>query len=397
MAKILMTVPPLAGHINPALAVAAQLKARGHTVEWALHGALAGDKLPAGEKLYSLPAGDALNLAESSREVRGLESVRFFYDDFCLPLARGSLAPLEKIVRQCAPDLIFCDHQMLAGAMVARKLNIPWLTSITTSASILKMSPMLDDWIAEKFLELQTLYPLPALVERPDFSPYGAIVFSSEQLLGDKFERVPATYHFVGPAYSGRAAVCDFPWHRLDHNKKKILISLGTVSRDRSARFYEVMIAALADMDVQIVMVAPEEIAARAPHNFIVQTRVPQVELLPHMDAVICHAGHNTVCETLSFGLPLIVAPIRDDQPVIARQVIDAGAALFMRFGKVTAATARATVAQLLGDASLRRNAQRLAQSFQNLGGATQAVNIIEQQLQNNNYIGKAENARVFC
>jgi MGT family glycosyltransferase len=374
-------MPPLAGHINPALAVASQLQARGHEVAWALHSALAENRLPADARVLSLPA-DALRLVDCPREVRGLESVRFFYEDFYLPLARGSLFPLEKIAREYAPDFMLCDQQMLAGALVARKLNIPWLTSVTTTASILKMSPQHDAWVAQKFSEFEAIYPLPEMRERPDFSPAGVIVFSSRQLIGDQLECFPARYFFVGPAYGARAIEEKFPWEKLDSNKRKILISLGTVSRDRTARFYEVMMNALADMDIQVVMVAPEEIAANAPKNFIVQPRVPQLELLPHMDAVICHAGHNTVCESLAQGLPLIVAPIRDDQPVIARQVIDAGAGLFMRFGKVTPATARATVEQLFADADLKNNAQRLAQSFEGLGGARRAAALIEMQLQ---------------
>lgn len=400
-----MVMPPLAGHINPALAVAGQLQARGHDVAWALHGVLAANRLPADARVFSLPADVNLDLSENSREVRGLESVRFFYEDFCLPLARGSLAPLEKIARDYQPDLIFCDHQMLAGAYVARKLGIPWLTSVTTTASILKMSSLLDDWMAQKFSELNASYPLPELIARPDFSPYGVIVFSSPQLVGDKFERVAANYHFVGPAYGQRVDCDNFPWHRLDANKRKILISLGTVSRDRTTRFYEVMMAALADLDIQVVMVAPEALVPQAPKNFIVQSRVPQLQLLPYMDAVICHAGHNTVCETLAQGLPLIVAPIRDDQPVVARQVVDAGAGLFMRFGKVTAATARATVEQLLSDSELKRNAMLLAESFSTLGGAERAAMIIERQLhfqlqlhnQRNQEVGNRGNQHVLC
>lgn len=381
MAKILMTMPPLAGHINPAQAVAAQLQARGHTIAWALHSALTENYLPADAHVFSLPVTTVANEVEKPPEVRGLESLRFFYEDFCLPLAQNSLRPLEKIARDYAPDLIVCDHQMLAGALVASKLNIPWFSLVTTTASTLKMQPLLDAWLIEQLHDLQTMYGMPSVIDRPDFSPYGVIVFSSQQLLGEKLERVPALYHFVGPAFANRAVVPDFPWQRLDPKKRKILISLGTVSRDRSARFYEVMMAALGDLDIQVIMVASPDMIAAAPANFIVQARVPQVELLPHLDAVICHAGHNTVCETLSFGLPLIVAPIRDDQPVIARQVIDAGAGLFMRFGKVSVATARATVEQLLGDEDLKQNAQRLAQSFRSLGGALQAADIIEAQL----------------
>jgi UDP:flavonoid glycosyltransferase YjiC (YdhE family) len=87
------------------------------------------------------------------------------------------------------------------------------------------------------------------------------------------------------------------------------------------------------------------------------------------------------VCEALSFGLPLIVAPIRDDQPIVARQVIDAGAGLFMRYGKVTAATARAAVEELLREPGYRNGALRLKESFQRLGGASQAASILERFL----------------
>jgi UDP:flavonoid glycosyltransferase YjiC (YdhE family) len=79
--------------------------------------------------------------------------------------------------------------------------------------------------------------------------------------------------------------------------------------------------------------------------------------------------------------LPLIVAPIRDDQPTVARQVIDAGAGMFMRYGKVTVATARATVEELLRESAYRDGALRLKESFQDLGGASQAANILERFL----------------
>jgi UDP:flavonoid glycosyltransferase YjiC (YdhE family) len=87
----------------------------------------------------------------------------------------------------------------------------------------------------------------------------------------------------------------------------------------------------------------------------------------------------------LSFGLPLIVAPIRDDQPIVARQVIDAGAGLFMRYGKVTVATARAAVEELLREPGYRHGALRLKESFQHLGGASQAASILERFLQGEN------------
>jgi MGT family glycosyltransferase len=390
MAKMLIVVPPLTGHINPAMSLAADLLLRGHEVAWAVHRDLIPDLLPADAEVHALSVESNMELSKRSPGVRGLESVKFFYEQFCLPLARASLQPLRDIVQAVKPDLMICDHQMLAGALVARAQKIPWFTLASTNVSILKMSAVIDAWIEEQFAALQRDFGLP-VEARPDFSSHGVIVFSSETLLGGKYACYEAPYHFVGPALTHRPQAVEFPWQELHSGASKMLISLGTVSRDRGVRFYEVMMEALENLTVtdsslsrrslQIVMVAPEELRDRAPANFIVRPRVPQVALLAHMDAVLCHAGHNTVCEALSFGLPLIVAPIRDDQPIVARQVIDAGAGLFMRYGKVTAAAARAGVQELLREPAYRNGALRLKESFQRLGGASQAASILERFL----------------
>jgi MGT family glycosyltransferase len=302
-----------------------------------------------------------------------------FFEDYTLPMARQMLTPLEAIARNFCPEAMVVDHQLPGAALVARKLGLPWATLVTTTASILKMSPAVDAWVANEYRALQQAYMPPDLVvERPDFSPHAVIVFSTETLLGNAHARIEAPYHFVGPARGGGRQVVDFPWGWLREGTKKLLISLGTVSRDRDTRFFEVMMAALASMpDVQAVMVAPDALAAQAPPNVLVRSYVPQLELLERVDGVVCHAGHNTVCEALSCGLPLILAPIRDDQPVIARQVIDAGAGLFMRYGKVSPAEAGRTIEKLLGTPALVENARRLARDLLAAPGAAGAAEVI--------------------
>ena len=49
MARILFTVPPLTGHINPALSVAAELELLGHDVRWAV-----AESARSGERALSL-------------------------------------------------------------------------------------------------------------------------------------------------------------------------------------------------------------------------------------------------------------------------------------------------------------------------------------------------------
>ncbi len=378
MARILFALPPLIGHLNPMLAVAAQLSAAGHELAWAIHTRQLGASLPEAARVFSLDAGDQVTTVVLPT-VRGLESVRLFFEDYALPMAEQSLPLIEQAALSFEPDVMVVDHQMIAGALVARKLGIAWLTSITTSASILRMSPMLDDWVAGQYTSLQQRY-MPdesesAQVDRPDFSPWLNLVFSIEELLGTEHARIEAPYAFLGPASGQGRREIDFPWQWLRADCRHILVTLGTISRDRDTRFFEVIMAAIADMPtVQAVLVGPASLKAIAPANVLVRDFVPQVELLKKMHGVICHAGHNTVCETLLHDLPMIVAPIRDDQPIIARQVINAGAALFMRHGKVTVATAKTTIDALLNTPELSHQAARLGAVLRQSSGAAGAA-----------------------
>ncbi|VUD47106.1 Demethyllactenocin mycarosyltransferase [Thalassocella blandensis] len=381
MATFLFVVPPLTGHINPLLPVAEDLAKKGHFVAWAGHTEVVSQHIPASQPCFPLPSNESTFVDENWHKVRGLESVKFFYEYFCLPMALRCLAPLEKIVDELNPDVIFCDHQMIAGALVARKKEIPWVSSVTTTASILKLLDVIDNWLADKLADLQKAYGMKQIVERPDFSDYGCVVFSSQALIGQDKEYFDAPYHFVGPAINQRRKPTDFPWEKLEDNKRKILISLGTVNRDRCTRFYDIMIEALKDEDVQVIMVAPENYEAEIPDNFIVQSRVPQLELLSHVNLVVSHAGHNTVCETLSHAKPLVVSPIRDDQSVIARQVVDAGAGLSLRFGKVSVAKAKQTIFSVLDDPSYLLAAARIQRSFEPLQGSKQAALVLESLL----------------
>ena len=73
---------------------------------------------------------------------------------------------------------------------------------------------------------------------------------------------------------------------------------------------------------MQAIIVGPPDLLPDPPGNVLVVPSVPMLALLPRLDAVISHGGMNTVCETLAHGVPLVLAPIRHDQPVVASQVV---------------------------------------------------------------------------
>ena len=378
--RFLFVVPPLTGHVNPTIAVAAALASRGHEVAWVAHPRRVRPLLPENAELIALDDGVSDDVWKPvlarARNVRGLESFQFLWDEVLLPLARGMLPGVERAIASYKPDVVVVDHQALGGALACRKLGVHWATLCTTSASIVdpfKDLPKVAEWMQAKLTDLQVETNVPP-TRQFDLSPERVIVFSTKALIGE--DDFPAHFRFVGPSL-GRAESALFP-DELLRDGPRVLVSLGTVSAEVGEKFFATVTAAFANSPLQIILVAPPELVPNAPENFIVRARVPQLALMPKVDAVICHAGHNTVCEALAHGVPLIVAPIRDDQPVIAQQVVNANAGIRLKYGRLSPNTLRDATDRLLNDGSFRDAAKKIAASFAAAGGANAAAESLE-------------------
>lgn len=382
MKRFLFVVPPFAGHVHPTVSVARKLTARGHAVAWAAHARGMRHLLP--DDAEMMPLDDdgsdraAGELVERAKRLRGLESLQFLWEQMLLPLARGTFPRLLDIMTTYAPDVVIADHQALAGAFAARRLGVRFATFCTTSASIvdpLADLPKVKEWIDLEIARLERdagLEPLPS----PDTSPHLVVVFSTETLVGED-HLWPEHFRFVGPSIQDRPDSTPFPWSELK-DRPRIFVSLGTISASNGTSFYEALASGLGDLDVQVILAAPPSLVPDPPRNFVVRERVPQLALLPHVDAVLCHGGHNTVCEALAHGLPLVVAPIRDDQPVVAGQVVRAGAGIRIRYGRVSLESLRAAVLRVLREPEFRRGAARIRASFASAGGALAAADALE-------------------
>ncbi|MFJ6081367.1 glycosyltransferase [Streptomyces sp. NPDC092369] len=400
MSRFLFVVPPLVGHINPTVGVAAELAARGHESAWAcadpaLVRRLAGD----GVRVYPC-AGPMLGSGDGSRppELRGPEALKFLWERFLVPLAVEMAPGVEAAVAKFAPDAVVADQQTLAGGLVAERLGVPWATSATTSAELtdaLAGLPKVRRWLDDEIHALRVRVGDPVGSSDPRFSPHLVLAFSTRELAGPEALE-GESIRWVGPSIASRPAAPGFPWDWLDPSRDRVLVTLGTANTDVGGRFLAECLTALrarADR-VQSVIVDPGGTLTgpdagtaldNATHgdptddkDVLVVPSVPQLPLLERVDAVVCHAGHNTVCEALWHGVPLVVAPIRDDQPVIAGQVTAAGAGVRVRFGRVTAVRLGAAIDAVLHEPEHRVAADRIATAFRAAGGTATAATHLE-------------------
>lgn len=388
MSRFLFVVPPLAGHVNPTVALAAELASRGHRVAWTGHAAVVAPLLPPGAELLAtdetLPADELASIVARSHGLRGAEAFRFLWKDFILKLGEAMLPAVESAVDRFAPDVVIADQQAIAGALVGRRRGMRWATSATTSSELadpFAIFPLFGTWIADELRAFQRRAGISEQdAERGDlrFSEHLVLAFSTEALVGGG--PFPPTWRFVGPAIGARPALADFPWSWLDPERRHVLITLGTVNAASGERFLRAAVTALAGLAerVQAIVVAPDGLLASSAPNVLVRPAIPQLALLAHLDAVVCHAGHNTVCETLAHGIPLVVAPIRDDQPIVAQQVVDAGAGLRLKYGRAGSDEIAAAIAAVLETESYRAEAKRIAASFEAAGGPRVAADALE-------------------
>ncbi|MGH3517227.1 MAG: glycosyltransferase [Haloechinothrix sp.] len=377
MSRYLFVVPPFAGHVNPAIGVADELAGRGHAVSWVGDKRVLDALLPTGTVIHEC----ASPVSDRPADVRGFAALKFLWEEVLIPLAESMVPAVEDAVAKDQPDVLVVDQQAFAGSVVAERIGIPWVTSATTSAELadpLAALPKARDWVIELLARLRRRYGDPGKEGDLRFSPHLVLGFTTRALIGEQ-RAGGGKVCFVGPVWRRQAAGLASPLARLDAAKPLVYISLGTVNADVSERFLHECVEALRSRPwLQAVVADPGCVITDAPEHVVVREAVPQLAVLERCSAVVCHAGHNTVCEALGNGVPLVVAPIRDDQTIVADQVVRAGAGVRLRFARARATHIGRAIDDVLHQPGYLRAACEVRDSFRAAGGARAAADQLE-------------------
>ncbi|WP_420643353.1 macrolide family glycosyltransferase [Candidatus Leptofilum sp.] len=394
--KIIFLNVPGHGHVNPTLAVTAELIRRGHqiiyynTADFATKIAQTGAEF----RPYPNPQPDT---EELNRRASNLVNVTTWLLEQSQRLLPWLLAELKRE----QPDLVIFDSICLWGMQAASLLKLPAVSSISTFVQE-GVRGMMTFWDGVAIVR-QAVPKLPELFQRrrqltrqfgPDIFPYSHIfpcisdtniVYTSREFQPET-DFVDDTFHFVGPSINTESReTAVFPWQLLaKDNRPLIYISLGTVYHNKN-EFYKMAFQQFGTYPIQFILSAGRTTDIDAlgpiPDNFIVQNFVPQLELLPRIDAFITHGGMNSVNEGLYFGVPLIVIPQQMEQTLNGRQAARHGAAIVLGdrppYGRTTPKALHNALQTVLTTPSYRQNAERIGNSFKKSGGYQAAADVI--------------------
>ena len=396
------------GHLNPFLALARELQRRGHRVTVFQMPDLASsvraeqvDFVPIGASDHpvgSLPQ----SLAELGR-LSGFAALRFTV---------RAIAKTTKMICRDAPqavhdtrvDVLLVDQTEPAGGSVAEHLGIPFVTLCNAlplnrepdvpppfspwnyrKSPWARMRNRLGYAVSDRILapvrgvlaDYRRRWKLPA--HRGSEDSYSRLAQISQQPRELDFPRkfLPSCFHYVGPLRNPERHKVEFPWERLD-GRPLIYSSLGTLQNQKT-NLYQCFVEACADLDVQLVIAgrSPESLGP-LPENVIAAAYAPQLELLEKASLTLTHGGLNTVLDSLSCGVPMILVPLTYEQPAIAARVARVGAGEILPLSGLSPHGLRTEIRKIMAVETYSVNARAMAASIRTAGGVVRAVDIVE-------------------
>ena len=145
--------------------------------------------------------------------------------------------------------------------------------------------------------------------------------------LHDPARQLPP-HAFLGSAVRAQSLPADIgEWLAEDTSLPLVYVSFGSflsVRGDVLAR----VVAALRSLPVRVALAigsADRALLGDLPAHWLVREFLPQVALLEHAAISVTHGGNNSVTESLTFGVPMLVLPFSTDQFAGAAAIENAG------------------------------------------------------------------------
>jgi UDP:flavonoid glycosyltransferase YjiC (YdhE family) len=376
--RVLFTFIGGSGHFRPLIPLARAAKAAGHTVAVAGAGRRQAEIAAAGFTGIATspspppPAGEAAAEPVVDPNVSWTPDPQgeqlWLAEGFARRGARRHVTSISEIAREWRPDVLVRDEVDFGTAIVAELLGIPCATvSVLPAGGFLQKA-----LVAQPLNELRDEHGLPT---DPQLSMLdGGLVLAPypPSFRDSAFPLPPHAFSFRPQAPIPPRAASGTP---------TVYVTLGTVRT--ATELFNLILAGLRELQVDVVVTVgdrfdPAELEPQ-PEHIRLERFIPQEELLPRCDLVVCHGGSGSVLGALAHGLPSVLVPMSADQPYTARRCAELGAAQVLDPVQATPDDVRAAVSDVLAGPAYRHAAERIQAEYNALPAPDEALTLIEQ------------------
>jgi UDP:flavonoid glycosyltransferase YjiC (YdhE family) len=303
------------------------------------------------------PEAERSDVIRRARQMSEHESNELVLTEIFIRIDTAHAYPhLLAAMRRFRPDVVLYDVSEFAAPLAAETLGVPAVcVGITVTPDFLGLAPTMAR-------ELDRLRADLGMRPDPDMDMLGCAPY---------FTLTPAEMEDPAepsPVQAMRFREDDPPARPLPDwwagsDWPLVYLTFGSVapSMDFFPSLYRDALEALSLLPVRVLVTIgrerdPAELGPVAP-NVHVARWVPQADVMPHADVLVCHGGSGTVRSALCAGVPTVVIPLFADQPYNARRVEALGAGLALDGVKGLGEAVR----RILGEGSYRAAAQRIA------------------------------------
>ena len=418
--RIVLTPWGSFGDLHPFLALAIELKRRGHHPVIATCEVYRGKV--EGEGIAFAPmrpdVGEFQNRPDVVKRIfHPLRGSEYIIREMLMPALEESLGDVS--VAAEGADLLISHSVTFATPLVAEMRKLPWLSVVLQPSvmfseidpprlpqlRILKGRGSLFKKIffsAMRLLTRQWFKPyervrrrlgLPPAGSHPlfegQFSPEGTIALFSK-LFGKPQPDWPPRTTVVGfPFYdrfdAGSHAVSPELARFLDEGTDPIVFTLGSSAVFDPGTFFDISVEAARRVGRRAVLLAGLEFANRlrlkSDDRMVVCAYEPHSLLFPRAAAIVHQGGIGTTAQALRSGKPMLVVAFSHDQPDNGARVEEIGVGLTKPRDRYSIATAIPALETLLTDDKMRNKAAETGRQIRAEHAADEACDVIEETL----------------
>ena len=423
------------GDINPLIAIALELRRRGHVPVMAVPGVFEGKIRPLGIEFHAVrPDIDPENTALVAMIYDVNKGTERGLREFLFPALRQTYDDLlDAATKPQRADLLLLGELNYAGPLAAEVTGIPWASYVLAPLSffsaydppVLPMYPRLARadrvlpgmgqavrrvarFVSRKWP--QPIYDLRAGLglERganPLFdakhSPSLVLALFS-RVLGVEQKDWPANVRITGFCFydsdAGNAGLAPRLEAFLAAGPAPVVFTLGSAAVLAAGNFYEESAAAAVRLGVRAVLLIGGDPRNRPaqdlPDSICVEEYAPYSALFSRAAMVVHQGGVGTVAQCLRAGKPMLIMPYSHDQPDNARRMRRLGVARVMERSLYTAARVAAALRAMLADGLLAARALEVAAQIKDEEGVSLACDALDELCRNGTAIPDSDSGR---